>query len=122
MATDRATVVLLAVMSMVLVAGFVTLAVLGVDTTAYVVFLSGPLLTTIVGAVLSHKVAAVKQIVGYVQEQTNGIAAAQSARLDAHLTAQDDTARESARAASELGQRLTQRPPGPPQSNGPTAA
>jgi hypothetical protein len=122
MPTDRTTAVLISALSIVLVTGFVALSVIGVDTTAYVVFLSGPLMTSVVGAVLSHKVMGIQTTMRAVEHQTNGIATAQRASLEAHLDAQDATAKESAREATELGRRLTQRPPGSPQSAQPDAA
>jgi len=110
--TDRTTAILIGSLSVLLVSGFVALSVIGVDTTAYVVFLSGPLMTSVVGAVLSHKVTSVQATVKAVGNQTNGIATAQRESLDVHLTAQDKTARESAQAAAALGRRLTRDAPG----------
>lgn len=105
---DAASMVLVALLAVTLIIGFVTLTVAGIDTTTFVVFAAGPLMTTIVGAVLSHKVtavastvAAVSGTVDKVQEQTNGLASATLIKLDSHLTAQDITAADVADIAAK---------------------
>ena len=50
------------IVALVLVAGFVLLAVIGRPTDAYVLFVSGPLVTTVVGGVLARKVQAVEHV------------------------------------------------------------
>lgn len=111
---DRTSVILVAVMCGILVVGFVTLTIAGVDTTAYVIFCAGPLMTTLVGAVLSHKVAGVAATVKVVEAQTNGIATAARESLETHLDAQDRTAAIVAQDAEKRAQRPNLGAPGWP--------
>lgn len=115
-ALDRPTVILTGVLGLTVLSGFIVLTAIGVDTTAYVVFLSGPLATMVVGAVLSHKVTGIQATATAVEKQTNGIATAQRDSLQDHLTAQDVTAAATAAAATEQQQSRTQDPPGWPES------
>jgi hypothetical protein len=107
---SRETIALTTILAVVLVAGFVVLAIAGVDTTAYVLFCAGPAVSTAVGFVLSHKVAKVAQVVSQVERQTNGMATARVDSLNDHLTAQDLTAAQVATAAAKRAQRPTQDP------------
>lgn len=107
-APDRGTALLIVVLAVTLIAGFVGLSLAGVDTSAYVLFCAGPIVSTAVGAVLSRKVAAVAGDVEQVKHQTNGIATAQNEALQAHLTEQDLTAAEVAHRGRGGTQRPTQ--------------
>ena len=59
---DTATAVVGGVIALVLVAGFLTLTVVGRSTDAYVLFVTGPIVSTIVGGLLSKKVDRVEQL------------------------------------------------------------
>jgi hypothetical protein len=107
-ANDRGTAVLALVLVVTLIAGFVGLAIADVDTTAYVAFCAGPVVSTAVGIILARKVGAVADVVDKVEAQTNGIATAQRDSLDAHLTAQDQLAGEAVRAAQIHAQRVSE--------------
>lgn len=113
-APERGTLLLIVSLTVALLGGFVALSLAGVDTTAYVLFCAGPIVSTAVGAVLSHKVNKVAGVVEQVKHQTNGIAAATAAAVQAHLTDQDITAAQVATAAAELAQRPAQDPVQPP--------
>jgi uncharacterized membrane protein len=111
---DRSSVTLVGVLLVTLIGGFVALSVSGVETSTYVLFCAGPLMTTVVGAVLSRKVAVVEETVAKVEKQTNGMASATAAAVQAHLITQDERAAEVATDASKHLQRLTDGLPGPP--------
>jgi hypothetical protein len=83
-----------------------------VDTSAYVLFCAGPIVSAAVGTILARKVAAVAGVVEEVKHQTNGIATAQTASIQAHLTEQDITAGEVALAAEKRAVRPTEGAPG----------
>lgn len=70
-----------------LLAGYVLLSVNGADTAGYVILLSGPIVSTIVGAVLTHRVAVVKAVVDDVHHQTNSILTTRLDSLDTQLSA-----------------------------------
>jgi hypothetical protein len=113
-ATERGTAVLALVLVVTLLAGFVGMSVADLDTTAYVAFCAGPAVSASVGMVLSRKVAAVAGDIVEVKHQTNGIASAAAAAVEAHLVLQDRAAVEVARDAAEHRERLNESPVGPP--------
>lgn len=88
---DKSAAWILVVVGALLVAGFVTLDALGRDTSAYVLFLSGPAVTAVVGAVLGERVKHVKTTVDATREQTKALVTEQVSGLDDHLAAQDET-------------------------------
>lgn len=118
-ALRRASAGLAVVLVVTLLGGFVGLSLAGIDTTGYVLFCAGPAVSTMVGIVLSHKVAAVAGVVEQVKHQTNGIATAQNAAVQAHLSEQDATAAQVATAAAEQAQNVASGPAGPPESGRP---
>lgn len=73
-----------------LLAGYVLLSVNGADTAGYVILLSGPIVSTIVGAVLTHRVAVVKDVVDTVQHQTNSLLTTKLDSLNTKLDAAVD--------------------------------
>lgn len=78
----------LATLVLVLVAGFVVLTLAGRDTSTYTLFVAGPLVTSVVGAILSRRVHKVERIAQTVQAQTDGALTAQVEGLHEHLDAQ----------------------------------
>jgi tetrahydromethanopterin S-methyltransferase subunit G len=103
---DRDTGVLVGAVSFILVCGFILLALTNHGTDAYVLFVTSPIVSALVGGVLAKKVAAVQQVAEVVQHQTDGLL---SGRLD-HVDQKLDDAtgerfgiahRQSAAAAGE---------------------
>lgn len=84
---DRTVAALVGVVVLVLVGGFVTLALTRNATDAYALFVSGPIVTGLVGIALSRKVGAVQSIAEDVRTATNGVL---SGRLDSVDTALRD--------------------------------
>lgn len=84
---DRTVAALVGVVVLVLVGGFITLAVTGKTTDAYALFVSGPIVTGLVGIALSRKVSTVQSIAEEVRTATNGVL---SGRLDQVDTALQD--------------------------------
>lgn len=80
--------IVLVALVLVLVGGFVSLIITGHDTNTYTLFVAGPLVTTLVGAILSRRVKVVEAVARTVQEQTNGLLTAKVAGLHTHLTEQ----------------------------------
>lgn len=74
-------------LAVVLISGFVVLTVAGASTTGYVLFCTGPLVSGIVGAVLSKKVADVQVTAERVEHATNGILGLRLTSLDHQLEA-----------------------------------
>lgn len=93
---DAGTVVLVGVLGVVLVAGFVVLAALGRDTTSYLLFLGGPAVSGIVGALLSRRVTAVTSTVETRAAETRALVEDSVSDLDNHLTEQDDVIERAA--------------------------
>lgn len=89
-ALDGLTVVLVLVLGTVLVAGYVVLAALGRDTTGYLLFLGGPAVTGIVGAVLNRRVQHVSTAVATTQAETRAVVEDGLTDLEAHLGEQDE--------------------------------
>lgn len=85
------TYLLLAGIGVVLVAGYVVLAALGRDTTGYVLFLGGPAVTGVMGAILSHRVGNVGAAVEATKVETKAFVADTVSVVDDHLTEQDKT-------------------------------
>lgn len=117
---DRTSSGLILILVVALTAGFVGLSAIGANTLGYVLFVTGPSMTTLIGVVLSRRVASVAVVVDEVREQTNGIASAQTAAVQAHLTEQDVTAADVAMDATVDRQRHADKPPGSPVSGQPT--
>lgn len=63
---------------LILVAGYVILASNGRDVSSYAIFLGGPIVSAIVGAVLAQRSSRVEAVVQQVKHQTNSL-------LTAHL-------------------------------------
>jgi hypothetical protein len=82
---DRTISALVVVVALVLVGGFVTLALTGRPTDLYVLFVSGPLVSALVGGLLTRKVAAVQAITETVAHQTNGILTGRLDHVDSQL-------------------------------------
>lgn len=69
----------------VLVAGYVILADRGRDVSSYAIFLGGPLVSSIVGVILTKRVAAVQASTDTVVHQTNSILTARLDHIDAEV-------------------------------------
>lgn len=87
---DLGALILVGVLGVALVAGYVVLAALGRDTTGYLLFLGGPAVTGIVGAVLGRRVTAVTAAVETTTAQTRAIVEDSVSDLDNHLSEQDE--------------------------------
>lgn len=72
----------------VLVGGFLALVLTGRDTSTYTLFVAGPLVTSVIGAILSQRVAKVESIAQTVKRQTDGQLTAQLAGIHDHLDTQ----------------------------------
>jgi hypothetical protein len=94
---DKTLGALLAGFGLLLVGGFVTLALTGRPTDLYVLFVSGPLVSALVGGLLTRKVAAVQAITETVAHQTNGIL---TGRLDSVDNQLQDASDERTRIAN----------------------
>jgi hypothetical protein len=77
--TDRTLTLAGIISTLVLVSGFLALSIAGKPTEAYVLFVSGPLVSGVVGVILSRKVNAVAETTEQVKAQVNG---ALSGRFD----------------------------------------
>jgi hypothetical protein len=97
---DRTLAALIVFVALVLVGGFVTLALVGRPTDLYVLFVSGPLVSALVGGLLNRKVAAVQTIAETVAHQTNGI-----------LTGRLDSVDNQLQDASDQRVRIANPPP-----------
>lgn len=124
---DTATVVLVAILGTVLVSGFVVLSALGRDTTSYLLFLGGPAVTGIVGAVLNRRVAVVADVVETAAASTKAVVEDTGADLDRHLSEQDEVLGAAARSAAAAHRAVAGPVPGLPaarrsdeQAPGPT--
>lgn len=94
---DRTLGALVVLVALVLVGGFVTLALTGRPTDLYVLFVSGPMVSALVGGLLTRKVAAVQAITETVAHQTNGIL---TGRLDSVDNQLQDASDERTRIAN----------------------
>lgn len=79
----------MAALGALLIAGYVLLAAFGKDTTGYVLFLGGPAMTGLVGAVLSRRVRHVQTAVTVVQQEAAVALDAEAGAIHQHLAAQD---------------------------------
>lgn len=79
--------VLIGALGGLLIAGYVVLAALGIETTGYVLFLASPAVTGVLGLVVSQRI----NTVAANQAQTTAVVAEQVSGLDTHLAAQDQT-------------------------------
>lgn len=89
---DTATLVVGAVVGLVLIGGFLTLTLSSKPTDAYVLFVSGPLVTTFVGGVLAKRVQRVESVARVALQATHevrGIVAQQSGVLPTQGPAAD---------------------------------
>lgn len=80
----------MAAMGALLTAGYVLLAGLGRDTTGYVLFLGGPAMTSIVGAVLTRRLSHVQRQVTTVQAAAAVALDEEAGAIHQHLSAQDE--------------------------------
>lgn len=87
---DKATAAVIGAVAFVLIGGYVVLAALRVDTVGYAVFVTGPVVSTIVGAVLARKVAVVKAVAEDVKQATNGLLSVRLDSLDTQLASASD--------------------------------
>lgn len=101
MSTDAGLLVAVGLIGIAVIGGFVVLTALGRPTTEYAVFVAGPLVTSIVAALLSRRVGTVAQAVERVERQTNGVLASQFSDVTSHLARQDVTAAAAAQEAAE---------------------
>lgn len=83
-----ATLAILGGLVAVLVGGFLLLTLAGRDASAYTLFVSGPVVTSVVGVIISRRVHKVEQIATVVQAQTNGQLTAQVQGVHEHLDVQ----------------------------------
>jgi hypothetical protein len=88
---SAASLVLVGLVAALLIAGYVTLAALGRDTSGYALFLGGPAVTAVLGLILNHRVGTVAAAVDATQAQTTAVVAETVSGLDTHLAAQDQT-------------------------------
>jgi hypothetical protein len=82
---DRTLGALVLGVALLLVGGFVALALSGHPTDLYVLFVSGPMVSALVGALLTRKVGAVQAIAETVAHQTNGILTGRLDSVDSQL-------------------------------------
>jgi hypothetical protein len=82
------TLVILSGLFVVLVAGFLVLVLTEHDTATYSLFVAGPLVTSVVGAVVARRVRVVEGVARIVESQTNGLLSSNLAGLHDHLDAQ----------------------------------
>jgi hypothetical protein len=88
---DRTTAYVLVVVTTILISGFVVLSVTHTDTTLYAVFLGGPAVAGLLGALLTKRTAAVQAVLADVKEATNGLLSARFADVTHKL---DDASAE----------------------------
>lgn len=80
----------MAAMGALLITGYVLLAAVGRDTTGYVLFLGGPAMTSIVGAVLTRRLSHVQQQVTTVQVAAAVALDDEATAIHQHLSEQDN--------------------------------
>lgn len=97
--------VLVGALVLLVVAAFIVLTVLGHDPSAFVLLVGAPVLTTIVGAILTRQVHQVEDRARIIQEQTNG-------QLTTKLDALHDHIRLEARSIRRVGVGPLQEPAG----------
>lgn len=84
---DRTIATVATTLTIVLVSGFVVLAWSGRDTAGYVLFVAGPVVSTVVGVVLARKVSTIGSDVTTVKHQTNQMLTTRLDSLDSQLSA-----------------------------------
>jgi hypothetical protein len=84
---DRVALAGAAIVTLVLVGGFIFIASSGADTTGYVIFVSGPLVSSLVGAFLASKVRSVQATTDEVRHATDGLLTARLNSVDQQLAA-----------------------------------
>jgi hypothetical protein len=82
------TLAILSGLFVVLVAGFLVLVLTEHDTATYSLFVAGPLVTSVVGAVVARRVRVVEDVARTVESQTNGLLSSNFAGMHDHLDAQ----------------------------------
>lgn len=88
---DGLTVVLVAVLGLALIAGYVVLAALERDTTGYLLFLGGPAITGLVGAILGRRVGTVGEAVTDAAAETKAVVQQSASALSDQLADQSTT-------------------------------
>lgn len=88
-ALDRQAYYVVTVLIAVLIAGYVVLTGLGRDTTGYLLLVGGPLVTSVIGSLISRRVAAVAGAVAEVQAATAAVVEDELPALHRHLQVQD---------------------------------
>lgn len=111
---DLWTIVLVGVLGLGLVAGYVVLASLGRDTTGYLLFLGGPAVTTLMGALLSRRVSVVQTTMATHTAETKALVEDSVSDLDNHLTEQDEALQRTTAAALMAARGTVQQPAGVP--------
>lgn len=71
----------------VLVAGFVLLAWAGRDVSAYALFIGGPVVSAVVGVLITRRVATVSSDLAAVKHQTNSLLSVRLDTIDGELAA-----------------------------------
>lgn len=95
-------VALIGMVGALLIAGYVILAAMGRDTTGYVLFLGGPAMTSIVGAVLTKRISHVQATVTETQAKTQDVIDGETTALHQHLADQDGTLTSISKAVETL--------------------
>lgn len=127
---ERPIVALISMVGALLIAGYVILAAMGRDTTGYVLFLGGPAMTSIVGAVITKRISHVQATVTETQAQTQDALDGETTALHQHLADQDGQLSSISKAVEVLpaaaeqlvaGAGPTDPPPAPATSSLPAA-
>lgn len=111
--TQNAIALTLGALVLALISGFVVLSALQRDTVSYLVFVSGPAVTAIVGALLAKRTALIASDVATVKHQTDGL-------LSAAFTAASDERQGIAETAHADAVTLAAATPPPPDDGAPT--
>jgi len=99
---ERPVLITMAAVGALLIAGYVVLAALGRDTTGYVLFLGGPAMTSIVGAILTKRISHVQATVTETQAKTQDVLDGETTALHQHLADQDGTLNTISKAVEVL--------------------
>lgn len=100
---DIVTAALLIAVAILLVAGYIVLALAGKDTSTYVVFIGGPAVTGIVGTIVARRVTGVQAVVAATSAETHDVVKDARDDIQQHLSEQDRALRtihKGVRAAS----------------------
>lgn len=92
----------------VLVGGFLLLVLTGHDTSTYILFVAGPLVTTVVGALIGQRVKVVEEVARTVEAQTNGQLSESLSHIHGHIDEQTTELLEASQRAVVV----------PPQASG----